>query len=244
MSVMMIKDLFQFFKSAMFPCPGCGGNSGERVNSFCPECLKKLELQLPEMQCCPGCGGRMSGILGVCPQCLVEPERPWQYAYTLGAYRGGMRELIRRFKFYNTPELARPFGYLLAGKLREIEFVPDMIIPIPLHFGRQLLRGYNQSMLLAQIVGRECSIPVCDILHKTGRRSKQSKRSRQDRHRELSGSFTVTSSEMIRNKNILLLDDVFTTGATLHAAAAVLSDHAPAGIMVMTLARAVGHSQF
>ena len=241
---MMIRKLFQYFRTSMFPCPGCGGHSGDRCNSFCPDCLEELELFPPDIQCCPGCGGKMSGILGVCSQCLAEPERPWHHACTLAAYQGRMRELIQRFKFYNVPELARPFGLLLADRLQKYDRLPDMIIPIPLHFVREWSRGYNQSLLMAQILGNRCGIPVYDILRKSRWRSRQSKRSRSDRHRKLADSFILTNDHLVKGRNILLLDDVFTTGATLHAATAVLLKHAPASVSVMTLARAIGHSKF
>lgn len=235
---------FDLLKREFLPCPGCGGISGEYGNSLCCKCLDELELISETSQLCPGCGGQMSGILGVCTQCLAEPERPWQHAFTLASYQGRMRELIQRFKFYNSPELARPLGLLLAEPLRRSDIRFDLIVPIPLHILRLMRRGYNQTLLLAEIAGAECDIPVADILRKKHFRSRQSSRSRNDRHRELAGSFILNSPTAVKGKNILLLDDVFTTGATLHAATRTLLAAKPESISVLTLARAVGHSSF
>lgn len=186
----------------------------------------------------------MTGALACCTQCLAEPERPWSRAFTVMHYRGMAGTLIRRFKFYNTPELARALGYLLAEKIRQNKISADMIVPVPLHFTRLFNRGYNQSLLLAQIAGKECGIPVRAVLKRKHLRSHQAGRSRTDRHKELAGSMILKDEFDISGKNILLLDDVFTTGATLHAATLALKKGDPASVKVITLARTPGHSGF
>ncbi|MBE6363299.1 MAG: ComF family protein [Lentisphaerae bacterium] len=230
--------------SEILPCPGCGGNSGQRGNTLCDDCLRELEIIPEDAECCPGCGGIMTGALACCTQCLAEPERPWSRAFTVMHYRGMAGTLIRRFKFYNTPELARALGYLLAGKIRQNKISADMIVPVPLHFTRLFNRGYNQSLLLAQIAGKECGIPVRAVLKRKHLRSHQAGRSRTDRHKELAGSMILKDEFDISGKNILLLDDVFTTGATLHAATLALKKGDPASVKVITLARTPGHSGF
>lgn len=159
-------------------------------------------------------------------------------------YCGTAGKLIRRLKFYNSPELARPLGYLLAEKIKQNRIEADLIIPIPLHFARLLSRRYNQSMLLAEIAGRECGIPVREVLKRKQLRSKQSERSRSDRHKELAGTVILKCPEAVSGKRILLLDDVMTTGATLHTAAVALQKANPASITVLTLARTPSRAGF
>lgn len=159
-------------------------------------------------------------------------------------YCGTAGKLIRRLKFYNSPELARPLGYLLAAKIKQNQIEADLIIPIPLHFSRLLSRRYNQSLLLAEIAGRECGIPVREVLKRRQRRSKQSERSRSDRHKELAGTMILKYPEAISGKRILLLDDVMTTGATLHTAAVELLKAKPSSITVLTLARTPSRAGF
>ena len=228
----------------LLPCPCCGKSSGSRINALCPECLKQLEIIPENVECCPGCGGIMTGALACCDQCLAEPDRPWKRAFTVMPYCGTAGKLIRRLKFYNSPELARPLGYLLAEKIKHNRIEADLIIPIPLHFSRLLSRRYNQSMLLAEIAGRECGIPVREVLKRKQLRSKQSERSRSDRHKELAGTVILKYPEAVSGKRILLLDDVMTTGATLHTAAVALQKANPASITVLTLARTPSRAGF
>lgn len=228
----------------ILPCPGCGKDSGGQGNSFCAECQNELKIIPEDADCCPGCGGEITGLLGCCNQCLAEPERPWKRAFSIMPYQERASELIRQFKFHNTPELARPLGYLLAEKIRKNHLEVDMIVPVPLHFTRLLRRTYNQSLLLAKIAGKACGIPVQSALTRKRRRSHQAGRNRRDRHKELAGSMALKNPESIAGKNILLLDDVFTTGATLHAAAAALQKGKPASIQVITLARTPGYTNF
>ena len=228
----------------LLPCPCCGKGSGSRGNALCPECLKLLSVIPDDAELCPGCGGIMTGALACCDQCLAEPERPWKRAFTVMPYRGTAGKLIRRLKFYNSPELARPLGYLLAEKIRQHRIEADLIVPIPLYFNRWLSRRYNQSLLLAEIAGRECGIPVREVLKRRQRRSRQLGRSRLDRHKELAGTMILKYPEAVSGKHILLLDDVMTTGATLHTAAVELLKAKPASITVLTLARTPSHAGF
>ena len=200
---------------------------------------------IPEdAECCPGCGGIISGALACCTQCLAEPERPWHKAYTVMPYNQEAKDFIRRFKFSNTPELARPLGYLLADKIRQNDITADMIVPVPLHFTRLLSRGYNQSLLLAQIAGKKSGIPVHNVLKRTFSPSHQAGSSRKARHKNIAGSMYLKDRESVAGKHLLLLDDVFTTGATLHAAAMALKKGKPASIQIITLARTPGYSSF
>ena len=119
-----------------------------------------------------------------------------------------------------------------------------MIVPMPLHFTRLLSRGYNQSLLLAKIAGRKCGIPVKDVLKRKYLRSHQAGRNRSERHKNIAGSMCLKERESVTGKHVLLLDDVFTTGATLHAAAMALKKGKPASIQVITLARTPSYTDF
>lgn len=229
---------------SLLPCPLCRTGTAERPNAICGKCREKLALIADDAECCPGCGGVMNGILGVCSQCLAEPERPWFKAYTLMPFSGYAKEQIHRFKFNNHPEFARPFGHLLAEKLNADGNDYDFLVPIPLHFIRQFTRGYNQSQLLADAVSHLTGIPCRQPLRRKYFRSNQSKRNRTDRHKALAGSFILKSPESIKNRRILLIDDVLTTGATLHAATKTLLHGGAESVSVLTLARTAGLATF
>lgn len=222
------------------PCPGCGSVYSPGFNRFCPECLNALPFISDEKPLCPGCGGVLDSALAVCTLCLNETERPWIKAYSIMEYRDSAKTLIGKLKYGNSPEIARPLGDLAAEKIINSQIRADMLIPIPLHFSRELARGYNQTDLIAQIAGKKSGLPVVNALKRIHKRSNQAKRNRADRHRQLAGIFALRNNVSLQGKHILLLDDVITTGATLHAAAKVLLKTHPASLSVITIARTPG----
>ena len=219
------------------PCPGCGSNDNTRPNALCKECVRKLSLFPDDANFCPGCGGIMDTPLAVCSQCLIEPDRPWSRAYSLASYQGLTRQLITRLKYHSSPEIARALGYLTGEMILTRQIKADIIVPVPLHFMRRMERGYNQAQLLAKFAGKIAAIPVYDLLTRRHKRSRQATRNRSERHKALSGIFSFNRKISIAGKHILLLDDVFTTGATLHAAAEILLKESPASLQVITAAR-------
>ena len=233
----MIHDLLLRMLPAV--CPGCGARSDSAVpGSLCPDCLAKLHFFRPELRC-PGCGGENNGTLSLCIQCLAEKPRPWQYALALFPHSGFGRQLIHKFKFADTPELARPLASLAAPLLDELPFLPDLIVPIPLQPLRALRRSYNQSALIAELISRIRSIPLSCALKRRFAIRHQSALGRRERHSSLKNAFRIAGKPRITGKHILLVDDVITTGSTLHAAARLLLDSGAASVSVLVIARAL-----
>ena len=231
----------QLFFSA---CPGCQQEFPPgTLDPFCPECTKRISFFDSRLRC-PGCGGENYTSLELCPQCLCEPSRPWRSALSVFAYRSFGRDLIRKFKFGNTPSLARPFAVLLS-RLILSEFSncpPDIIVPVPLHPLRYLSRGYNQAALAASLVADSINIPMVNALKRRWSFRRQAALNRSQRHAGLKNSFITVKSSRIHNRNILLLDDVLTTGATLSAAADSLIDSGAASVSIITIARSISFS--
>ena len=237
-------NFLTFFRRLPLPCPGCGRDDAPSGgNEFCGECLRRLRLFPASMSVCPGCGGPMDGALAVCSLCLAEPERPWREAAALFPYSGYGRELVRQFKFMNRPHLARPLGKLAAELVRRRQWRPDLLTPMPLAWTRRLARGYNQAALLAGIIGGELGIPPTELLKRRPGRAAQATLGRRARH-DLRGRFRCSAPELALGRRILLIDDVFTTGATLTAAAAALMRAGAAEILVLTVARTPAFSDF
>lgn len=219
-----------------FPCPGCRELLVEDGrNLFCGNCREMLNPVRPPY--CPGCGGANDGVLELCSKCLACEPRRWEKAYALFELHGYGQELIHRFKYNDTPELARAFGALLAERIggEEIEF--DCIVPTPLHWTRRLWRGFNQSELVCRIVSRRTGIPLRKLLVRSKRTRQQAKLNRKEREKNLIGAFSLKKGEICENKTILLFDDVMTTGATLSAAVEVLLDAGAREVYVMVLGR-------
>lgn len=157
--------------------------------------------------------------------------------YCVGAYEGRLRNLIHLFKFDHMRQLDRPLGrFLRTGLPLEIQF--DLIVPTPLHWRKRLTRGFNQADLLARELSRSTGIPVVKALRKARATIAQSTLTGPERRRNVKGAFRVKNAAELFQKRILLVDDVYTTGATANACAKVLKDAGAQSVAVLTLARA------
>ncbi len=200
---------------------------------------------------------------GCCPACEAEPEG-FDSAWSYGAYDGKLRRLIHVYKYERVDTLAKPLASLLLDALpREEEF--DCIVPMPLHWRKQWERGFNQSELLAREVSRRTGIAYRDLLKRKKVGSAQAGLTFAARRDNVQGAFEIRDKpgkgrgglmarmylaaaavrfsgdafEETRDKHILLIDDVLTTGATAAAAARLLKRVGKARrISILTLARA------
>ncbi|MDD5729418.1 MAG: ComF family protein [Victivallales bacterium] len=220
-----------------FPCLACGVKLGYGKNLFCPECLNELKLICKPR--CPGCGGAADGVLEFCSKCMEFERRPWDGAFALFDLRGAGQQLVYAFKFYNRPEMARPFAAMACGLLREeagdIEF--DLIIPVPLHWSRSLNRGYNQAQLFSEELSRLSGIPCRKLLRRIRRTPQQARLDREQRRKNLLGAFALKKGEDLTGKTLLLTDDVFTTGSTLCASVAAFRDSGVKAIYTLVIGR-------
>lgn len=119
----------------------------------------------------------------------------------------------------------------------------DFLIPIPLHWTRFSRRGYNQALIMAKELSRKLNIPVLDILKRNKKTNFQSKLSFELRQKNVKNVFTIKNKikleEFLKNKNILLVDDLFTTGATLKNSAKVLYKCKPKSINAVVACRVI-----
>jgi competence protein ComFC len=137
----------------------------------------------------------------------------------VGRYSDSLKNSLKRFKFGNKPSYYRAFGKLLALKVQYI-YQPvyfDMIVPVPLYKAKQKQRGYNQAELIARQVSNILRLPCkANLLVKATATESQSLLSRTERLSNLEDAFYITGEEMIAGKNILLVDDIVTTGSTVN----------------------------
>ncbi len=152
-------------------------------------------------------------------------------------FEGNGRELIHRFKYQNDTALARPLGLLAGEKLKSSGLKADMIVPVPLHWLNYLVRGYNQSRLFSSFISKSAGIPLVNALKRVKWTKRQAKLDKNERRKNILKAFSVIDSEICRNKSILLVDDVITTGATLKTASKALLEAGAREINILTLAR-------
>ncbi len=157
-------------------------------------------------------------------------------AYSFGSYEGSLQQLIHLFKYAKVESLAQPLSsFLLRALPLEANF--DLIMAMPMHWRKRWERGFNQAELLAAPVARRYGLPLTTNLRRTRYTKSQAGLTESARRDNLRGSFRVHRPDQVTAKRILLVDDVFTTGATLRAAAAVLKSAGAAHVSALTLAR-------
>lgn len=219
-----------------FPCPACKENaSTNNINALCCDCMDSIDTIYPPL--CAGCGGPHDGFLELCGKCLKADERPWDKALAVFNMRGFGKKIIHSYKYSKRVELSRPLGVMAANRLKESGIEPDFIVPIPLHWSRYFMRGYNQSELVGKVISEQTGIPMKKFLVRSKRTKQQAKLDRKQREKNLMGAFSVKKNEFLKKRTILLIDDVITTGSTLTAATKVLLDEGADKVDILVLAR-------
>lgn len=158
----------------------------------------------------------------------------------MGVYDGILRDVILRMKHWSGEGLAEMLGRLFAQELvdRWSAFRPEYVIPVPLHWKRRFRRGYNQSQILAEEVARHAHIPCqSNWVRRVRNTPRQAGQDLVARRKNVEGAFAATGELPIHGRSVMLIDDVMTTGATLHEAARVLRPFRPRCISVAVLAR-------
>jgi ComF family protein len=151
-------------------------------------------------------------------------------------------EAVSRFKFGGVARLAGPLGTLLVEHVDPaFPFSDlDLVVPVPLHPRRLRERGFNQSLLLARQVSKRQSIPLdFTSLQRVRQTAPQTRLSGPERRKNVRGAFRVTAPESVAGRRVLLVDDVFTTGATIQECTESLLEAGAKEVCVLTLARVI-----
>ncbi len=210
-------------------------------------CRKCTQVVAPELgACCNRCGAILpQEFLPAedCPACKDFPLK-FDAVYPLGQYEGALRELVLKTKRLSAEALSLTVGRLLAQRLGEklARFRPDAVLPIPMHWGKRLLRGVNSPELLADSLGRKLGVPVVRSLVRCRYTSPQKDLLPRERFRNVRGAFRLRRSDRQRwrGSRLLLVDDILTTGATCSEAARLLKQAGAAAVAVAVVARADG----
>ncbi|HEU66000.1 MAG TPA: ComF family protein [Chloroflexi bacterium] len=232
--MLRLDKLIELAVDSFFPrrCVGCG-----KVGDFlCPQCLGKLpRLSSP---LCPNCGRpQADGI--VCPSC-------WQRQTEIDGIRSlfrfdeVIREAIHQLKYRNLKAISPCLAELLADYLSSNPLPGEALVYVPLHPRRLRERGYNQCSLLARELGRRIDLPVIeDCLTRVKQAQPQVRASGvEERRRNVADAF-VCRDDRVSGKQIILIDDVCTSGATLESCAVALKSKKATSVWGLTLAREI-----
>ncbi len=234
-----IESLFQWFLPSQCYC--CDTLLDEGQKGLCPSCLSTLRwIAPPFCRCCGVPFLSRQGENHLCGACMTR-KRYFTIARAVGYYEGSLREAIHRWKYEEKIYLTSFFGEQLEKVFRQY-WSPqsiDLVIPVPLHSQRLKERGFNQSLLLVREFCRRTHLPYLKRgLQKRRPTIPQVLLNGEERERGVIGSFHIPKLEKIEGKVILLIDDVYTTGATVNECSKVLRKAGAKQVDVLTLAHA------
>ena len=219
-------------------CPGCG-IIVEADDAFCLTCWSGMRF-LGE-PCCARCGVPFEHERGgeaACGACLADPP-PFDSARAVLAYGDIARKVALKLKYGRRVGLARLVARHMARRLPTLD-APPLIVPVPLHRWRLWWRGFNQSALIAEHLGKACGLPV-DKHALLRVRATQPLRSMQARQRAkaVAGAFALAKGHELKGGAVLLIDDVHTSGATAAACARALKRGGASSVHLLCWARAL-----
>lgn len=215
----MLEKLFQF---SYLPseCLWCNRLHSSATSNICDPCFAKLPRLTPV---CSTCASPTSKNVSVCGRCLNNKSVLYRRLAACH-FQPPIDRWLRLLKDKGRLEPLPLFVALLEEKLKETlkenfkdqkGWHTDLVIPIPIAWDRRLIRGFNQTELIANALAKSQNLPVANnILIRSRRIKSQRGLSKAQRFSNQRNSFAVKSPEVIKGKNILLIDDIFTTGAT------------------------------
>ena len=236
-----IRTLLNTLLELFYPsnCVGCGQpqDSGILLCQLCKATAPRI--QPPFCRCCSRpFEGAIDGEFS-CPNC---EDRALAFDCVVSIYqaKGVLRDLIHRFKYGGHFHLRRVLTEILLEAMQDsrLQATPvDCLVPVPLHPARLRERGFNQADALAEALSKRARVPVRHCIERRLYTNTQTRFDRMERMRNLRNAFALRKNSDVRGKHLVLLDDVLTTGSTLHECALVLRAAGAESVRAVTVAR-------
>ena len=178
-------------------------------------------------------------VMGICPRCKnkISKVKIQDEILSYGYYGGVLKELIFQFKYKSNFTAGKIISKLLEEIIKEENIIVDVICYVPMCKKSIKKRGYNQCEIIAKDLSKELKIPVAHCMKKIKQTKEQKTLSKAEREINILGAFEVTNKNDIENKNILLIDDVLTTGATVKECSKILRKYNVNKVTVLTIAK-------
>lgn len=229
--------------NAIYPntirCIFCGDELTKNNRNFtCENCYNSLPLISAS---CDRCGLPMEDRFnGICPDCRRN-NYFFNRAVSVFVYKDEVVNVVHKMKYNSVPDLADKLANFLVEAYARLDVNADIITFVPMHKEKQKARGYNQAELLAKFVAEKFKIPCLDLTYKIKDNPTQTALGFKERKENIKNVFEFNSvyKPDIKNKTILLIDDIFTTGATCNELTKIIKNAGAKDVFVLTLARSI-----
>ncbi|QOD38454.1 ComF family protein [Candidatus Wolbachia massiliensis] len=204
---------------------------------LCSECSKKINFLTEHY--CNVCGSVISNNIYTCGKCIINLP-PFKVLRSVFAYDEHSKNMIINFKFFDNLNYVKIYAKWMYQVNQDIFQDAEVIIPIPLHKMRLFKRKYNQAALLAKELSKLSNLPYIPLAIKRSRNTTpQASLSPKQREKNLKKAFKTSNKEVIKNKIVILVDDVVTTGATVRSCSQEILNSGAREVRVLSLARTV-----
>jgi len=233
-----ITSLFTFCIAKLLPneCFLCRQPSSPPL---CPACTEDLNAP-PNPHICQRCAIPVTEHTPLCADCIRQ-EPAYDRVFTARYFEFPVSLLIQQLKRKREEHWIAPMCAPLVNELRHHDILPDLVTYVPLHWRKQIARGYNQSRSIALHLCTELALPLSDTVYKSRYTVSQQALSRTERQRNLRDSFKVKkqviSQASLANRHVAVVDDVMTTGATASNMAKLLKQHGAKRVDIWLIAR-------
>ena len=234
-----LKVLFRKWRSKLYldgpVCSACGKELLAHIRGgMCPEC-EKTSVKLGT-DICGKCGRVLANEAEFCDTC-IRNERAFVRARSCYVYEGAPKKFVYRLKFGGRRYLAAFIAEAMVDRYLDCGFECDCVVAVPLSAKRKRKRGYNQAELIAEELSSRLKLPLIDgALVKTKENKSQAKLKKREREENVRGVYEVTSPEAFKGRQVLVVDDVMTTGSTTDELAKLLRGAHAAKVWVLTVA--------
>lgn len=231
--------------NSLFPkkCIGCGKVlNEEKERFFCDDC-KKDAVFLTFENSCPICSAPIDAKDRLCVNCQTH-KRSFTKNISCAKYSGSIKKAVLRFKFSGKKEICRDFSQIIYEELIKQVNLPsfDILAAVPIHKKRLKERGFDQCNLMARLLADKLGISYADreLVKIKNNPPQSSIKNPAERMKNVAGAFAVTDKTAFSGKTVLLLDDVFTSGATLSEVSRILLKSGAKEVYSVTVAMATG----
>jgi competence protein ComFC len=206
---------------------------------YCQGCEKPLQYN-NKFFLCTNCFGKLNNPAAF-SSTFGESFIFFEKAYHCCPYEGMIRDLIHKFKYGKKAFLKNAFIYILHNLFTEkiASNKIDIIMPVPMYHKDEKKRGFNQSCILAEGLTEKTGIAFQNTLLKPKKTLAQAGLNKAERLKNIKNAFSCKKQQYLYNKNILLIDDVFTTGATISECAGILKAHGAGTVLALTIAKGI-----